>query len=510
MKSAVSTRRELLKNASATAAGLGLGDALLGRVPRVTAAEAQLDPKRMRLDSGVEPLVRLLEETPGDKLFDEIGGRIQKGLAYPELLTALFLAGVRNIRPYSQGHFHAVLMIHSAHQASLAAPDGDRWLPIFWALDAYKRGQAANLKEARPWRLEPVNEAQVPPAHKARQAFLDALATGDAAAADTAVVGLVRGAGAGEMFDAFAIHGARAFAWWIGHPAIFVSNGWRTLECIGWQHAEPTLRALAHLVAGAAASSPAPQANADQLLWKTNRELAGKMPVEWAEGKATKEATSDLLAMMRDASPVESSQKTVETLTAGVGPQSVWDAAFVGAAELMLRKPAGFVPLHAATTLNALRYAYSNSTQDETRRFLLLQAAAIVPTFRDNLKRRDGKVAETRLDTLEPKPIKNATEAAAEVFDDVGKDRTLAARKALTLLKEPGGARDVIDTARRLAFLKGNDSHDLKFTSAVFEDYANVSPAWRDRYLAGCLHIFRGSGDADNGLAGRTRAALKA
>jgi hypothetical protein len=36
------------------------------------------------------------------------------------------------------------------------------------------------------------------------------------------------------------------------------------------------------------------------------------------------------------------------------------------------------------------------------------------------------------------------------------------------------------------------------------------SPAQRDRYLAGCLLIFRSNGDADNGLTGRTRAALKA
>ncbi len=32
----------------------------------------------------------------------------------------------------------------------------------------------------------------------------------------------------------------------IGHKAIYVANSLRTLQCIGWQHAEPVLRSLAY------------------------------------------------------------------------------------------------------------------------------------------------------------------------------------------------------------------------------------------------------------------------
>src|SRR5207247_8392003 len=38
--------------------------------------------------------------------------------------------------------------------------------------------------------------------------------------------------------------GARDFRE-IGHKAIYVANSFRTLEAIGWQHAEPVLRSLA-------------------------------------------------------------------------------------------------------------------------------------------------------------------------------------------------------------------------------------------------------------------------
>jgi len=42
----------------------------------------------------------------------------------------------------------------------------------------------------------------------------------------------------------------------------------------------------------------------------------------------------------------------------------------------------------------------------------------------------------------------------------------------------------------------------------VLEDYQNVSPALRARFLAASVFNLRGSGDADNDLVKRTRAAL--
>ena len=85
-----------------------------------------------------------------------------------------------------------------------------------------------------------------------------------------------------------------------------------------------------------------------------------------------------------------------------------------------------------------------------------------------------------------------------------------AARKALAYLQAGHDPRTLIDAARRLVFLKGNDAHDYKFSSAVLEDYYNVSPAWRERYLASSLFLLPGSADRDNDLVRRTRAALHA
>jgi len=71
------TRRRFLKSAVATGAALGLGDlSFLSRLPRISAAEAQLDPKIVRFHPDIEPLVRLLEDTPREKLLEEVGSRL--------------------------------------------------------------------------------------------------------------------------------------------------------------------------------------------------------------------------------------------------------------------------------------------------------------------------------------------------------------------------------------------------------------------------------------------------
>lgn len=501
------SRRRFLNTTTSGGVLLGLGDlGFLFELPPVSAAEAMLDPKVVRLQDDIEPLVRFLEETPRKSLLEEVGARIRKGLSYRDLLAALLLAGVRNVqpRPHVGFKFHAVLVVNSAHLASLSSPDAERWLPIFWALDYFKESQAAQASENH-WRMEPVNESAIPPARKARQAFIDAMDKWDEPAADAAIAGLARTAGSRELFELFCRYGARDFRD-IGHKAIFVANSWRTLGCIGWQNAEPVLRSLAYALLKHDGENPSKGDLAPDRSWRRNVELAAKINPSWQEGKLSTEATTDMLAVLRQGSEEEASAKVVDILNKGVAPQSIWDALLAGSGELITRQP-GIVPLHAATTTNALRYAYENSGNDETRKMLLLQNAAFVTLFR---KAMGGKLKEVRIDQLEPLPLKEGGEAGIqEIYADVGKNSLAAARKTLAYLKDNPKPKPLIDAARLLIFLKGKNTHDYKFSSAILEDYFHASPAWRDRLLAAGMFLLRGSGDSDNALVQRTRNALK-
>src|SRR5947207_5322434 len=218
------TRRHFVGSALSAGALAAVGDfGFLSRLGRVSAAEATGEVKRVQLQTDIEPLVRLLETTPRDRVLEEIASRIQHGLTYREVVAALQLAGVRNIQPRPVGFkFHAVLVVNSAHLASISSPDSDRWLPIFWAIDQFKKSQAEDERMG-DWTMAPVDESSVPPSHKARQAFIEAMDNWDEAAADVAIVGLARTAGAHEIFEILSRYGVRDFRE-LGHKAIYLAN----------------------------------------------------------------------------------------------------------------------------------------------------------------------------------------------------------------------------------------------------------------------------------------------
>lgn len=502
-----SSRRAFLRAAAAGGLAAGLGDlSFLSRLPRVSAQEAAPSGV-VQFSSDIEPLVRLLEDTPREKLLEAVAERIRGGAAYQQVLAALQLAGVRNVqpRPNVGFKFHSVLVVNSAHLASLASPDEHRWLPIFWALDYFKSAQAQDVREGN-WTMGPVDESAVPAPSKSLSALAESLERWDEPAADAAAAGVARAASVDEVYELFYRYGARDFRS-IGHKAIFVANSRRTIECIGWRYAEPIVRSLAYALLMHEGANPADRDGEPDRPGRRNRTLAKSIRADWLDGKLDDDATRELLGVFRQGASEEACDAAVAMLNRGVSPQSIWDAMFVGAAELLMRQP-GIVSLHTLTTSNAIRYAYDACGDDETRKWLLLQNAAFLPLFRQAMFDR-GEVGSARVDELAPAKLDGAgDEAVSQVFADVGRDNQAAAAKALAYLDRGESAQKLIDAARVTVFLKGNDSHDYKFSSAVLEDYYHVSPAWRNRFLAASVFKLRGSGEGDNELVARTRSAL--
>jgi hypothetical protein len=493
-------RRAFLKSTAGTAVLAGLGDlGYLAQLPSVSAAEAKIEPRLVKLHPEIEPLVRLLEKTPRERVLEEVASKIKGGTTYREVLAALLLAGVRNIQPRPVGfRFHAVLVINSAHLASLASPDSDRWLPIFWAINQFKISQAENITKG-DWTMGPIDEAAVPPSHRAKAALIEALNNWDEAAADAAIVGFARTAGANEIYEVLCRYGVRDFRE-LGHKEIYTANSFRTLGAIGWQHAEPVLRSLVYAMldrVGAKENPSKADLPADRP-FRRNLENVKQIRAGWLDGKSDADATTELLEVIRSGSAVDTSAKTVELLNKGVAPQSIFDALFDGAGEMLMQQP-GIPTLHATTFTNATHYSWQHATNDETRRLLLLQNAAFLPLFRSGVKDKG-----IRIDKLEPA---DSAPDLDEICATISKDKLTASRQMLAWLKANPDAKPLAAAMRRLVFLKGRDSHDYKFSSAVLEDY-HLAPPWRDRYLAATPFWLRGSGDKDNELVQRTRAAL--
>ena len=104
--------------------------------------------------------------------------------------------------------------------------------------------------------------------------------------------------------------------------------------------------------------------------------------------------------------------------------------------------------------------------------------------------------------------LRCAHQRATEIFNAVSSDKPAAARKVLGYLSRTGNAKALLHAANRLIFLKGNDSHDYKFSAAVLEDFNHLSPMWRERNLAASVFWLNGSGAPDNKLVERARREL--
>lgn len=460
----------------------------------------------VQLRPEIEPLVRLIEQTSRDRLMEEIGSRIKQGLSYREVLSALLLAGVRNVepRPAVGFKFHAVLVVNSAHLASLASPDADRWLPILWALDEFKSSQARDVTEGN-WTMPPVADSEIPSADRVRDVFHQSMTSWDEGQADVAAAGLARYLGAAEVLDLFAAYAARDFRS-IGHKGIYLANAWRTLQTTGWEHAEPVLRSLAYAILNHHGEpNPSTSDLSPDRSWKTNSELILRIRSGWESGRTDDGAALELLALLRTGTAEEAATAVVGLLNQGISPQSVYDGLHLASGELLMRQT-GIVSLHAMTTTNALRFLFDNVASSETRQRLLLQNAAFLPQFREAMKGR-GSVGEASITAIggHDNPAAESLEA---IFDNIGRQPETAARQVWSFLSSGADASTFMNAARRLIFLKGNDSHDYKFSSAVLEDFGRISPSLRNSFLAAGTYYLKGTSADDNKLVARIRAAL--
>ncbi len=494
-------RRQFLQSASALGLGAGLGGlSSLATITPARGAALVVGPDSVRFRPEIEPVVRWIEQTPRDQALETAISHLKAGLSYRDLLSGLFLAGIRNVKPRPVGFkFHAVLVINSAHLLAQTAGVEERLLPLLWALDNFKNSQAQDIKEG-DWTLGAVDEAKVPSATLASAAFVRAMEAWDSDAADVAAAGLARGTGAAQAMEPFwryAVRDQRD----IGHKAIFAAQCWRTLQAIGWQHAEPVLRSLAFGMLDLRGDERPVVVGP----YESNLEQAKKIRDDWQDGKADPGSTVALLETIRQATPEAASIEAVRLLNGGASPSSLWDAIVLGGSELLMRSP-GIVSLHAVTAANALHFIYGASGDDTTRRLALLQAVGWLPLYRGRA-RPDGAI---RIDAIENRATDSpGDEAVGELFAAISKDRKQAAEKTMSYLAR-GGSNDLIfAAARRMIFHKGKDSHDYKYGAAAWEECQLASdPKWRPALTAAMMFNLPGAATADSPLMNRAREAI--
>lgn len=470
----------------------------------LTANEVRLTPGAVQFSPEIEPLVRLIEETSREQLFNVIAQRIKNGTTYTEVLAATLLAGIRNVqpRPNVGFKFHCVMVMHAAHQATLAAKDEQRWFPLFWSIDYFKRCQDQDRNEG-DWTMNAV-ERTTASAEQALKELASALEEWDVERADVAAATAAHVATPAQLLEVFARYGARDFRN-IGHKAIWVAGGFRTLEVIGWQHAEPVMRSLAFALLNHN-DEPNPSKNdlAADKSGRSNWELVSKLNSNTTSLSLDNAYTQQWLEASRTENPSSLALLTLEGLNRGVSPRSVIDGIYTAASEMVMRQPA-IVPLHAITSSNALQYLYRTVQANDLRQWLLLQNASFIGHFRESAAARGGLSKSNLLElTAADKPLTSAR----DVFSLLGDNREEGSRAILKYVQDGGDLSQMLQVAREMVLLKGTDSHDYKYSSAIFEDFRYCSPAWQAKVLAASSHLLTSSKQPDNGLKARIEAAF--
>jgi len=134
-------RRQALGRMAAGAAGL----LALGPPARSAGRGASLP----RLDD-LEALAERIRSTPRTEAFALAADSIRSGAEVRTLLGAIFLCGVREIRPRPHGILHSVMMVGASLQLAEAASPHEAWLAALWNLDDLKRWSGPqNLVEGR-------------------------------------------------------------------------------------------------------------------------------------------------------------------------------------------------------------------------------------------------------------------------------------------------------------------------------------------------------------------------
>jgi hypothetical protein len=495
----LTSRRTFLRSAPLAVAASGLtGDSLLGEeAPRHTTGSGR----------DLASLTDLIIDTPQDRRVAVVAEELRRGLCYRDLMAALYTAAVRIQST------HPVAMVHAANWVAASLPAEDTFVPLLWVLDRIGGGIDTARKDKE---LDVPRTNKPPPAPgQALELYHAAMKAKDPEAGELAALALARSVGVRQTMELVWEYACRDGDD-LGHKAIRASNSWRTLDAIGWEHAETPLR---YLVARNV------RAETDDATYEATRqrvtETLPKLPPDWAATTADEKATLDLYEETRAARAAAAVRLAGEQLAGG----NVKAGSAELAARFDTREGMRGWPVHAVTSTNALHFAFRTALDPRTRLLILLQAVGWVSEKMTGLSIKRKRLRDVRITKLDPAEVPaDPAEAAADVFrllpaktdehppppsDRLGRDRDdLAFRRALALLQTAAGGRAFRAVALRYLNEKANNSHDYKYAAAAFEDAALVSGRWRPAFLAATVSVLHGPASDDAPVFKQAREAL--
>lgn len=454
-----------------------------------------------RLEFGaLEPLVRLMQETPASKLLSILVGKLRSGTELKELVAAGALANARSFGGEDYVGFHTMMALAPGFHMAQELPTDQQPLPVFKVL--YRNTSRIQESGAATHEvLRPVTAAASPPPASEAGAWLrEAARSKDVARAEAAFMAVARTPE--DALDAL-LHEVQDDT--EVHRVVLPYRAWDLLGLIGRDQATTLLRqSLRYCVK--AEGSGWPRKESRELLPKLLEEhklLDRALGTRAAEDKWVDELSQTIFK----SSPEQAAAAAAAALAEGMAPDTIGEAISLAANQLILRdqgrtprdeitgKPMGSVHgdsigVHASDSACAWRNLARVARPRNTYACLILGAyqAALDRTNRGGdflnweplpLARHVNEVKTTD----QPGLLRDLDEAIRGNLQ--GRASGIVQRYGQLGFDSAG----VFDLLRRYAISEDGALHAEKYFRTVTEEFATTRPVFRWRQLCALARV---------------------
>ncbi|MBI3415136.1 MAG: hypothetical protein HY043_07420 [Verrucomicrobia bacterium] len=474
-----------------TASGLGLSPALAGEA----ADELSFGP--------LEPLVRLMQETPVNRLLPALTERLHAGADLRQLVAAAALANARTFGGEDYVGFHTMMALAPAFHMAQELPRESQALPVFKVL--YRNTNRIQEQGGRSGEvLHLVKPGPLPAAPPAAELLREAVRQKDVNAAEQTLAALAQHS-AEDAFNCLllAVQDNTEV-----HRVVLPYRACDMLGIIGQEQAHTLLRQSVRYCVKAESwprtyASDEPRVLLPKLL--DEHKLLARPPGDRA---AEDKWVEELCETIFKSSPTQAASAAAAALAEGISPAAIGEAITLAANQLVLRdlgrtprdespgKPLGSVHgdsigVHASDSANAWRNLARVSNSRNCFASLILGAYQVA---HDRAARGGDFLNWQPLpygwQFEQIKKFTDAGELLRETDDAIRGNLQARASALVHRYGELGHApRPVFDLLLRYAVSEDGSLHAEKFYRTCSEEFAAARPAYRWRYLVALARV---------------------
>ena len=496
---APTSRREFLADVSRSTLLAAVGSSLVSDLG-LSPAAASDGPELLTFGS-LEPLVRLMQETPANKLLPILAAKLQSGVDLRQLTAAAALANARTFGGEDYIGFHTMMALAPAYHMSRELSGARQALPVFKVL--YRNTNRIQERGGRSKEvLKPVVSASLATAQSGEQILREAVHKGDTARAEQTLAALAES----SATDAFNFLLPTVQENTEVHRVVMPSRAWDLLGIIGREHALTLLRQSVRYCINAESWRKPAWNEPGALLTRMfdQHKLLEKTP----GNRMAEDAWIDQLSRtIFNGTPAQAGEAAAAALAEGFAPDAVGEAISLAANQLVLRdhgrrpqeeilgKPIGSVHgdsigVHACDSANAWRNMAKVTNVRNTYACLILGAHQVA---HDRVE-RGGDFLK-----WEPVPAKwqldrsKTTEPAKLVQELEEAIRSNLQAHAAAIVHRYGELghpeRPIFDVMLRYAVSEDGALHAEKYYRTVSEEFAATRSAFRWRQLVALARV---------------------